>query len=99
MPKAWSKKDERQYERVKESSKKRGVSTKRAKEIAARTVNKQRREEGRTPKKSTSGTGNPNQSLDDRSRDELYNIAKDMDIKGRSMMNKSQLTRAIRKRR
>lgn len=48
MPKAWSKKDERQYEHVKESESKQGRSTKRAKEIAARTVNKQRRKENRT---------------------------------------------------
>ncbi len=52
MPKAWSNKDERQYEHIKESSKKRGKSTERAKEIAARTVNKQRAEEGRTKKSS-----------------------------------------------
>jgi hypothetical protein len=48
MPKAWSNKDERQYEHVKESEKKEGKSTDRAKEIAARTVNKHRKEEGRT---------------------------------------------------
>ncbi len=48
MPKSWSKKDERQYEHVKESEKKRGTSNDRAEEIAARTVNKQRKEEGRT---------------------------------------------------
>lgn len=48
MPKAWSKKDERQYEHVKESESDRGRSDKRAKEIAARTVNKQRKAEGRT---------------------------------------------------
>ena len=48
MPKAWSNKDERQYEHVKESEKKEGRSTKRAKEIAARTVNKKRSAEGRT---------------------------------------------------
>ena len=48
MPKSWTKKDERQYEHVKESAKERGESTERAKEIAARTVNKQRKEEGRT---------------------------------------------------
>ena len=47
-PKSWSKKDERQYEHVKDSEKKEGRSTKRAKEIAARTVNKQRSKEGRT---------------------------------------------------
>jgi hypothetical protein len=48
MPKAWSNKDERQYEKVKESSEKKGRSEKRSKEIAARTVNKQRSKEGRT---------------------------------------------------
>lgn len=48
MPKAWSKKDERQYEHVKDSEKDRGRSEDRAQEIAARTVNKQRRSEGRT---------------------------------------------------
>jgi hypothetical protein len=48
MPKAWSDKDERQYEHVKESEKKEGRSTEQAKEIAARTVNKHRKEEGRT---------------------------------------------------
>jgi len=48
MPKAWSAKDERQYEDVKESEKESGKSTERAKEIAARTVNKHRKEEGRT---------------------------------------------------
>ena len=44
----------RQYEHIKESSEERGASTKRAKEIAARTVNKQRREAGQT--KGTKGT-------------------------------------------
>jgi len=48
MPKAWSSKDERQYEHVKASEKKEGKSTERAKEIAARTVNKERKKEGRT---------------------------------------------------
>lgn len=41
-------KRKRQYEHIKESAKKRGTSTKRAKEIAARTVNKERREAGQT---------------------------------------------------
>ncbi len=95
MP-SWSKKDERQYEHIKESSEDRGVPKKRAKEIAARTVNKHRREEGRTPNKSSQGTGNPNQSLDERSKQELYNIAKDRNIKGRSKMDKQELVKAIR---
>ena len=48
MPQAWSAKDERQYEHIKDSAKKEGRSAKRAKQIAAATVNKQRRAEGRT---------------------------------------------------
>ena len=92
----WSDKDERQYEHIKDSSKKRGASEKRAKEIAARTVNKTRREHGRTPNKTTQGTGNPNRPLGDRSKDELYNIARDRGIEGRSKMSKGQLVNAIR---
>ena len=92
---SWSKKDERQYEHIKESSKDRGKSEKRAKEIAARTVNKQRREEGRTPNKSTQGTGNPTHRLEDRSKDELYNRATELDIEGRSKMSKKELAEAI----
>lgn len=53
MPKAWSNKDERQYEHIKESAGKKGRSSKRAKQIAAATVNKQRSEEGRTKKSSS----------------------------------------------
>jgi hypothetical protein len=99
MPSSWSGKDERQYEHVKESEAKRGASTKRAKEIAARTVNKQRRGEGRTPNKTTQGTGNPNRGLEERTRDELYNRAKELDIEGRSKMNKDELVSAIRRKR
>ena len=94
---AWSKKDERQYEHVKESEKEQGRSTERAEEIAARTVNKQRREEGRTKsgKKTTSGTGNPNTGLEGRSKDELYNRAKELDIRGRASMTKGELIDAV----
>jgi plasmid stabilization system protein ParE len=96
MPRGWSSKDERQYEHIKDSAKKRGASTRRAKEIAARTTNKTRREQGRTPNKTTQGTGNPNRSLADRSKQELYNRAKSMNISGRSRMSKDELVRAIR---
>jgi plasmid stabilization system protein ParE len=97
MPKAWSDKDERKYEHIKDSSRERGVNESRAKEIAARTVNKDRREEGRTPNRRTQGSGNPNLSYEDRSRDELYNIARDRSIEGRSKMNKDELIRALRR--
>ena len=61
-------------------------------------MNKQRREEGRTPNKTTQGTGNPNKSLDDRSKQELYNRARDMGIEGRSSMTKSELIDAVARR-
>ena len=98
MP-SWSSKDERQYEHIKDSAQKRGTSTKKAKEIAARTVNKQRRDEGRTPNKRTQGTGNPNRSLEDRTKAELMNRAREMNISGRSKMKKSELVSAIRGKR
>jgi hypothetical protein len=47
MPKSWSSKDERQYEHIKASERGRGGAA-RAKRIAAATVNKRRRSEGRT---------------------------------------------------
>jgi Rho termination factor, N-terminal domain len=99
MPRAWSGKDERKYEHIKEGEQKRGVPTKRAKEIAARTVNKGRRLEGRTPNKRTQGTGRPGRSLESKSRDELYNRAKELGIEGRSKMKKSELAEAIREKR
>src|SRR5687768_11981001 len=54
MPKAWTNKDERQYEHIKESASKKGRSSKRAKAIAAATVNKKRSQEGRTKSKKRS---------------------------------------------
>jgi len=96
---SWSDKDERQYEHIKKSETKRGRSKSRAKEIAARTVNDQRRREGRTEKKRTSGTGNPQRSLEDRTKDQLLNRAREMDIQGRSRMSKDELIDAIRSER
>lgn len=95
----WSKKDERMYDEIRDSYEERGTPEDRAEEIAARTVNKQRREEGRTPNKTTQGTGNPNEPLDARSKQELYNRAKEMDIEGRSKMKKDELVKAIRRKR
>jgi hypothetical protein len=96
VPRAWSKKDERQYEHVKQSELRRGRGEERAEEIAARTVNKQRREEGRTPSRRTQGTGNPNRPLAERTRDELYNLAKQRGIRGRSTMSKQELVSVLR---
>jgi hypothetical protein len=103
---AWSEKRERQYEHVKESAKERGASTKRAKEIAARTVNKERARTGEAKESSRlsrkdmpsgrrggqrSGTSRPK----GRTRDQLYNEARKLNIEGRSKMNKAQLQRAV----
>jgi plasmid stabilization system protein ParE len=107
MPqKAWSDKRERQYEHIKDSAKKQGASTKRAKQIAAATVNKERARTGesRTASRSSvkdvssgrrgglrSGTNKPR----GRTKEQLYNEAKRRGIKGRSRMNKEQLQRAV----
>ena len=107
MPqKAWSNKRERQYQHVESSAKKRGSSTRRAKQIAAATVNKERARKGesRTASRSStrdmssgrrgglrSGTNRPK----GRTKEQLYSEAKRRGIKGRSRMNKSQLQRAV----
>jgi hypothetical protein len=60
----------------------------RAKEIAARTVTRRRREKGRTPRKTSQGTGNPNPSRG-RTRRELYNLTAARHIAGRSKLDKA----------
>src|SRR5687767_90224 len=96
MPqKSWTNKDERMYKHIKESAQDDGKSESRAEEIAARTVNKYRREEGRTKNKRTSGTGNPNKPLSERTRDELYNLAQEANVKGRGKMTKRELVKAL----
>lgn len=98
MPKAWTAKDERQYKHVKESERESGKTEDKAEEIAARTVNKQRREEGRTPNSRTQGTGNPRTSLESRSLDELRNRAAELSITGHNEMPRDRLVEAIRRR-
>ena len=93
---AWSNKRERQYEHIKDSERKRGRSAPRAKEIAARTVNKQRAESGET----TSSRSQPRSSSGNggKTREQLYNEAKRLGIAGRSTMNKQQLERAVNRK-
>jgi hypothetical protein len=110
MPqKAWSAKRERQYEHIKDSERKQGRSTKRAKEIAARTVNKERarageaRESSRTSREDMSsgrrgGRRSGTNREKGRTKEQLYNEAKRMNIDGRSRMNKQQLQRAVDRR-
>jgi len=97
MP-SWTNKDRRQYEHIKEGYEERGTPEDRAEEIAARTVNKERREEGRTPNKRSEGTGNPRHGLESRTRTELENRARELHIDGRSKMSKDELVQAIRQR-
>ncbi|MEQ8637820.1 Rho termination factor N-terminal domain-containing protein [Gimesia maris] len=96
MPTAWNEKDERQYQHIKESALDQGRSEDKAEEIAARTVNKQRRQAGKTPNKTTQGTGNPHSRLEDRTVDELQNLAAENNIQGRSKMKKAELIDALR---
>jgi len=106
MPQAWSDKRERQYEHIKSSAKEQGASTKRAKEIAARTVNKNRAQAGesRTASRSSVRDMSPQKRGGQRSgtsgpkgptRDQLYNEARKRNIKGRSKMTKKELERAL----
>jgi hypothetical protein len=106
MPAGSSSKRERQYEHVKDSAKDRGASEGRAKEIAARTVNKERARSGEAKSSSRTSTKDPksaSQRGGERShrgaqgptRDQLYEEAKKKNIEGRSSMNKSQLQRAV----
>jgi hypothetical protein len=96
----------RQYEQIRESQRQRGTSERRAEEIAARTVNKERARSGesRTASRTStqdissgrrggkrSGTNSPR----GRTRDQLYNDARKLGIEGRSTMSKSQLQRAV----
>ena len=107
MPqRAWSNKRERQYEHVKESARERGASTKRAKEIAARTVNKERARSGESRQRSRTSTRDMSSGRRGgqrsgrsgprgRTKEQLYSEAKRMNISGRSKMNKRQLQRAV----
>jgi hypothetical protein len=97
----------RQYEHIKQSERASGASESRAEEIAARTVNKERARHGESRSASRSstkdrlssgqrggersGTNRPK----GRTRDQLYNEAKKLNIEGRSSMNKQQLQRAV----
>src|SRR5438132_10835905 len=102
----WTPKQERKYEHIKDSQRKRGSSTRRAKEIAARTVQKERARRGQSKTASRSslrdisssrrggkrsGTSVPR----GRTREQLYNEARQMGIRGRWSMNKEQLRRAV----
>jgi len=96
----------RQYEHIKDSQKDQGKSESRAEEIAARTVNKERARGGESRQRSRTSTRDMSSSRrggqrsgtnrqKGRTRDQLYNEAKQLGIEGRSSMNKDQLQRAV----
>jgi len=110
MPRGSSAKRERQFEHIKQSERQRGESPERATEIAARTVNKERARSGESKTKSRSSTedissgrrgglrsGHPGPR--GRTREQLYQEARKLNIDGRSQMNKQQLQRAVDARR
>ena len=102
---AWSKKRERQYEHIKEGLIEQGRGEGKAEEIAARTVNKTRAQAGEAKESSKLSREDLSSSRrgglrshggpKGRTRDQLYEEAKDMNIKGRSGMNKEQLQKAV----
>src|SRR3954447_19580827 len=96
----------RQYEHIKESERKQGRSESKAEEIAARTVNKERARTGQAKTSSrlsktdisSSRRGGLRSGTDrqkGRTRDQLYNEARRLNVEGRSSMNKAQLQRAV----
>jgi hypothetical protein len=105
MPRGSSPKRERQYEHIVESQEKRGRGEKRAKEIAARTVNKERARSGEARTASRSSTNDISSGRRGGLRShsgpggptkaQLYNEARQRGVKGRSSMSKSQLARAL----
>lgn len=106
MPRGrWSDKRERQYDHIKKSLLDRGESEDDAEEIAARTVNKERARSGESRTASRSSTDDissgrrgglrSHRGPGGRTRDQLYNEAREKGIKGRSKMNKAELERAV----
>jgi hypothetical protein len=102
---AWNAKRERQYEHIKEGLRERGRSEPTAEEIAARTVNKERARAGEARQASRSSTDDissgrrgglrSHHGPGGRTKDQLYNEAREKGVKGRSKMNKAQLERAV----
>jgi hypothetical protein len=106
MPqKAWNAKRERQYKHIKSGLRERGVKGEKAEEIAARTVNKERARSGEAKQKSRTsvkdissgrrGGLRSHRGPGGRTRDQLYNEAREKGIDGRSKMNKRQLEKAV----
>ena len=105
---AWSDKRERQYEHVKEGLRERGTSERKAEEIAARTVNKERARSGEAKQKSRTSTEDISSSRrgglrshrgsGGRTKAQLYQEARKKNVHGRSTMTKKELEDAVGRR-
>lgn len=106
MPaKSWSAKRERQYQHIKAGLRQRGTSEDEAQEIAARTVNKVRAQQGESKQASPASVNDLSPShrgglrshrgAQGRTRRQLYEDARAEGIAGRSKMSKAQLERAL----
>jgi hypothetical protein len=109
MPRrTWSDKRERQYEHIKAGLERSGRNHDQAEEIAARTVNKERARAGEARESSKlsrsdissgrRGGLRSHRGPQGRTKDQLYEEAKDLNIRGRSTMSKAQLQRAVDRR-
>jgi len=105
---AWNTKRERQYEHIKEGLRDRGDSERKAEEIAARTVNKERARSGEAKQASRTSTDDissgrrgglrSHRGPGGRTKEQLYNEAKKRNIPGRSKMDKAELERVVGRR-
>lgn len=106
---AWTAKQERQYEHIKQQTEEHGSSTERAEEIAARTVNKERARSGHAEQQSATATedisaqrrggirsGN-RYGPGGRTKQQLYDDARRANVQGRSKMTKAQLEKALQR--
>ena len=95
----------RQYEHIKKSEEDEGRSTKRAEEIAARSVNKEKARSGESRSSSRSsrhgasassrGGKRSGRGPGGRTREQLYADARKLGIDGRSKMSKDELQKAV----
>jgi hypothetical protein len=96
----------RQYEHIVESEREQGAGERRAEEIAARTVNKERARSGEAKQASRTSTEDISSGRRGglrsgrsgprgRTREQLYQEARDLGVRGRSRMDKAQLQRAV----
>ena len=108
MPEEWSQKRERQYQHIKDGQLDKGVSEDEAEEIAARTVNKTRAQEGESEESSRTsvqdkspaerGGERSHSGARGRTKEQLYEDAKRQDVDGRSTMDKDELRDAVEDR-